>query len=89
MILTLKIDKIEPGNYRARVLDGREELDEFGAPGIGAAIRQCAQAQMPDLSGFHIWIEHVCAGTVSMSSMRIDPEGIAQRLMALHGSIKG
>lgn len=39
LILTLHISKIEPGNYLARVLDGREELDEFGAPGIGAAIR--------------------------------------------------
>ncbi|AFU45438.1 hypothetical protein C380_08680 [Acidovorax sp. KKS102] len=89
VILTLKIDKIEPGNYRARVLEGREELDEFGANGIAAAIRQCSQAQMPDLSGFHIWYEHVCAGTIPMSNMRIDPEGIAQRLMTLHGALKG
>ena len=89
MILTLRISKIEPGNYRAQVLEGREELDEFGVPGIGAAIRQCGQAQMPDLSGFHIWYEHVCAGTVPMSNMRIDPEGIAQRLMSLHGTVKG
>ncbi|WP_258007452.1 hypothetical protein [Alicycliphilus denitrificans] len=89
MILTLKIDKIEPGRYRAVVLDGREEMDEWGASGIGDAIRQCGQAQMPDLSGFHIWYEHVCAGTISMSNMRIDPEGIAQRLMSLHSSIKG
>lgn len=89
MILTLHISKIEPGRYRAAVLDGREELDEWGASGIGDAIRQCGQAQMPDLSGMHIWYEHVCAGTISMANMRIDPEGIAQRLMALHGSIKG
>ena len=89
MILTLHITKIDPGHYRAEVLDGREELGEFDAPGIGAAIRQCAQGEMPDLSGFHIWYEHVCAGTVSVPNMRIDPEGIAQRLMALHGSIKG
>ncbi|MBO9680924.1 MAG: hypothetical protein J7556_22080 [Acidovorax sp.] len=89
MILTLRITKIDPGHYRAEVLDGREELGEFDAPGIGAAIRQCAQGEMPDLSGFHIWYEHVCAGTVSVPNMRIDPEGIAQRLMALHGSIKG
>ncbi|RYH50813.1 MAG: hypothetical protein EON54_15425 [Alcaligenaceae bacterium] len=47
MILTLRIDKIEPGNYRAQVFDGREELGEFGAPGIAAAIRQCAAQQMP------------------------------------------
>lgn len=89
MILTLHISKIEPGNYRATVLAGREEVDEWGAPTIGAAIQQCAQAKMPDLSGFHIWYEHVCAGTISMSNMRIDPEGIAQRLKSLHGSIRG
>ena len=88
MILTLHISKIEPGNYRVAVLDGREEMDEWGAPTIGAAIRQCGQAEMPDLSGFHIWYEHVCVGTTSMSNMRIDPDGIAQRLMALHGAFK-
>ena len=89
MILTLRIDKIEPGNYRAQVFDGREELGEFGAPGIAAAIRQCAGQPMPDLSGYHVWYEHVCAGTIPMSNMRIDPDGIAQRLMALHGAVRG
>lgn len=89
MILTLHISKIEPGNYRVVVLDGREELDQWGAPNIGAAIRQCGQAEMPDLSGFHVWYEHVCVGTTSMSNMRIDPDGIAQRLMSLHGAVRG
>lgn len=88
VILTLHISKIEPGNYRVAVMDGREELEEWGAPSIGDSIRQCGQAEMPDLSGFHIWYEHVCAGTVSMSNMRIDPEGLAQRLLSLHGQFK-
>jgi len=89
MILTLQISKIEPGHYHAAVLNGRSEMDEWEASGIGEAIRQCAQAKMPELSGFHIWYEHVCAGTVPLQNMRIDPEGIAQRLMTLHGSIRG
>ena len=63
-------------------------LGEYDALSIGAAIRQAAQQPMPDLSGFHVWFEHVCAGTVSASNMRIDPEGLAQRLMALHGQFK-
>lgn len=88
MILTLRIDKIETGNYRAQVFDGREELGEFGAPGIAAAIRQCAGQPMPDLSGYHVWYGHVCAGTIPMSNMRIDPDGIAERLMSLHGSVR-
>jgi len=31
MLLTLHISKIEPGNYRVLVLEGREELDQCGA----------------------------------------------------------
>lgn len=88
MLLSLHITKVDPGHYRARVLDGREEVGEFDAMSIGAAIRECAQQPMPGLSGFHVWYEHVCAGTVSPSTMRIDPEGLAQRLMALHGAFK-
>ena len=89
MLLTLHISKIKPGNYRVAVLDGREEMDEWGVPNIAAAIRQCSQAEMSDLSGFHIWYEHVCVGTTTMSNMRIDPDGIAQRLMSLHGAVRG
>ncbi|KJA11284.1 hypothetical protein RP29_06040 [Acidovorax temperans] len=84
MLLTLHISKFEPGNYRVYVLDGRDELDEWWAPNVGAAIRECGYAEMPDLLGFHIWYEHVCVGTTAISDMRNDPEGIAQRLMALY-----
>lgn len=89
MLLTLHISKIEPGNYRVLVLDGREEVDQWEAPNVAAAIRQCGQAEMQDLLGFHIWYEHVCVGTTMMSNMRIDPEGIAERLMTLYGSVRG
>jgi hypothetical protein len=88
MLLTLHISKIEPGNYRVLILDGREELDQWDAPNVATAIRDCSQDEMPDLLGFHIWYGHVCLGTTAVSDMRIDPEGLAQRLMALHGQFK-
>ncbi|WP_281399057.1 hypothetical protein [Paenacidovorax monticola] len=43
---------------------------------------------MPGLSGMHVWYEHVCAGTLPLSSMRTDPHAIAQQLMVLHGSLR-
>lgn len=49
MILSLHISKIESGRYRAAVLAGSEEMDEWGASSIGDAICQCSQAQMPNL----------------------------------------
>lgn len=88
MLLSLHIVKLGPGHYRAHVMDGREEVGEFETVSIGAALRQAGDTPMPGLSGFHVWYEHVCAGTTSASNMRIDPEGLAQRLMALHGQFK-
>ncbi|MES2611499.1 MAG: hypothetical protein V4679_14730, partial [Pseudomonadota bacterium] len=69
-------------------MEGREELGTFDTISIGAAIREAAGHALPDLSGYHVWYEHVCAGTCTPSNMRIDPEGLAQRLMALHGQFK-
>ena len=89
MLLTLHISKIEPRIYRVVVLDGREELDQWEAPNVATAIRDCSQDQTPDLLGFHIWYGHVCLGTTGMSDVRADPESIAQRLMALHGQFHG
>lgn len=51
MILTLRIDKIEPGNYRAQVFDGREELGEFGAPGGHRQIHQLGALHRPSGAG--------------------------------------
>lgn len=88
MILTLRIHRAGPGHYHAAVLDGPEELGTLHAPTLGAAIQQCAQDWMPGLSGMHVWYEHVCAGTLPLSSMRTDPHAIAQQLMVLHGSLR-
>lgn len=88
MLLSLHMIKIEPGHYRAHVMDGREELGTFDTISISAAIREAGNQALPDLSGYHVWYEHVCAGTCTPSNMRIDPEGLAQRLMALHGQFK-
>ncbi|MDP4077037.1 hypothetical protein [Acidovorax sp. A1169] len=88
MLLSLHIIKIEPGHYRAHVMVGREELGTIDTVSIGAAIREAGGQALPDLSGYHVWHAHVCAGTCTPSNMRIDPEGLAQRLMALHGQFK-
>lgn len=90
-MLSLHIVKVEPGHYRAHVMDGREELGTFDSMSISAAIREAGERADPalsGLSGYHVWYEHVCAGTCTPSNMRIDPEGLAQRLMALHGQFK-
>lgn len=84
MLLTLHISKIETGNYRVLVLDGREEVDQWEAPNIATAIRDCGQDGTPGLLGFHIWYGNVCVGTTAMSCMRSDSEVIAQRLLDLY-----
>ncbi|CAN7703041.1 hypothetical protein LJR066_005701 [Acidovorax sp. LjRoot66] len=88
MLLTLHIIKIESGDYRAHVMEGAQHLGDYEASSIREAILLAAENPLPDLAGFHLWYEHVCAGSVSASNMRIDPEGLAQRLMALHGQFK-
>jgi len=88
MLLSLHIVKLGPSHYRAHVMDGREEGGEIETMSIGAAIRQAGDIPLPGLSGYHVWYEHVCAGTCTPSNMRIDPDGLDQRLMALHGQFK-
>lgn len=66
-------------------MDGREDVGEIETVSIGAAIRQAVDIPMPGLAGFHLWYEHVCAGTVTAGEMRSDAEALAERLVALHG----
>ncbi len=40
MLLSLHILKIEPGHFRAHVIDGREELGTSDTISISAAIRE-------------------------------------------------
>lgn len=88
MILTLRIEKLEPGLYAAVVSDGRDELSTFEVGSIGAAIRQCVSGPLPEVTAFHIWFEHVSIGTTMLANMRHDPETLAQRLMLLHGQAR-
>lgn len=68
---------------------GTDHFGPYGASGILEDFWRCVDQSMPDLSGYHVWFEHICAGINPMSNLRIDPEGIAQRLMSLHGSLWG
>ena len=85
MLLTLHILKIESGDYRAHVMAGAEHLGNYEATSISEAILLAAENPLPDLAGFHLWYEHVCAGTVTAGEMRSDAEALAERLVALHG----
>lgn len=84
MLLTLHIVKIESGDYRAHVMEGAQHLGDYEATSIGEAIRLAAENPLPDLAGFHLWYEHVCAGSVPAGAMRRDPEALAKRLVELH-----
>ncbi|WCM94165.1 hypothetical protein M5C99_05400 [Acidovorax sp. NCPPB 2350] len=88
MILTLQIDKEEPGRYAVQVLNGREEVSAFETSTIGSAIRACGAGPLPDVSAFHIWYSHVSMGTTLPAAMRHDSETRAQRLMVLHGKVR-
>ncbi|MDH4446288.1 MAG: hypothetical protein QE488_01500 [Acidovorax sp.] len=84
MLLTLRILKIETGDYRAHVMEGAEHLGHYDATSIREAILLAAENPLPDLAGFHLWYEHVCAGSVTARDMREDSDALADRLMALH-----
>lgn len=73
MLLSLHIVKVEPRHYGAHVMDGREELGTFDTISIGTAILEAAGHSLPDLSGCHVWYEHVCAGTTSTSTCGSTP----------------
>lgn len=81
MLLTLHIIKIESGDYRAHVMEGAQHLGDYEASSIREAILLAAENPLPDLAGFHLWYEHVCAGSVSAGEMREGADALAQRLV--------
>lgn len=81
MLLTLHIIKIESGDYRAHVMEGAIHLGDYEATSIREAILLAAENPLPDLAGFHLWYEHVCAGSVSAREMREGADALAQRLV--------
>ena len=83
LFLTLRIIKIESGDYRAHVMEGAQHLSDYEATSIREAITLAAENPLPDLSGFHLWYGHVCAGTVTAAEMRGDAEALAERLVAM------
>ena len=70
MLLTLHIVKIGSGDYRGHVMEGTQHLGNYDAASIIEAIMLAAENPLPDPTGFHIWYEHVCAGTTLLSDMR-------------------
>lgn len=88
MLLTLQILKIVPGSYRAHVMEGREHLGDYDASNVAEAIRLAAENPLPDLAGFHVWYEHICAGSVSAGEMRGESEALAERLIELHSKFR-
>lgn len=88
LLLTLHIIKIESGDYRAHVMEGAQHLGDYESTSIGEAIRLAAENPLPDLAGFHLWYEHVSAGSVSAGDMRNDYEALARRLVELHALFK-
>ena len=85
MLLTLHILKIGSGVYRARVMEGAVHLGDYEATKISECILLASGNPLPDLTGFHLWYEHVCAGIVTADEMREAAEELADRLVALHG----
>lgn len=88
MLLTLHIIKIESGDYRAHVMEGTQHLGNYESASIKEAILLATENPLPDLAGFHLWYEHVCAGTVTAGEMRADAEALAARLAGLHAKFR-
>lgn len=88
MLLTLHILKIESGDYRGQVMGGAAHLGDYEATSIRECILLASENPLPDLAGFHLWYEHVCAGTVTAGEMREDAEALAGKLAALHATFR-
>jgi hypothetical protein len=85
MIINLMIEKIELNLYIFKLVKGSELLGSFESDTIANGLRQAAELMVPAESAFHLIYEHVCAGTATVSTMRIDPNSLAHRLVSMHG----
>ncbi|NCU67986.1 hypothetical protein GWK50_19370 (plasmid) [Acidovorax sp. 210-6] len=88
MLLTLHILKFQPGEYRAHVMEGQNHLGDYDSDNIVEAIHLAAENPLPELAGFHVWYENICAGSVSVEEMRKDADVLASRLVELHAKFK-
>lgn len=89
-ILTLQIDKVQPGLYRAEVSEhGAQVTDESMHASIAEAIREEAQA-VPD--GFAHFMEvrycGLSSGTIALGELPQQAEAVADRLMTLLGDMR-
>lgn len=84
MLLTLHILKLQPGQYRAHVMEGQEHLGNYDAGSIAEAILLAAENPLPDLAGFHLWYETVSIGSVAAGEMRQHADLLADRLIERH-----
>lgn len=84
MILTVHIIRLEAGRYRGIVFEASEHLGEFDTSSIAEAIRLAGEQSHDEQCGFHLWYEHVCAGTVSGNDLRTSSHDLAERLARLH-----
>lgn len=87
VFLTLNIAREHSCTYTARVLAGQVEVTSFQTTSVADAICETATEGF-GVVAFHVWYGGICVGTTLADDIRTDPEGIAQRLMALHGQFK-
>ena len=83
MIPTLRIEKLDTGDYRGRILDGRELLGEVYQATIADVIGEAAKHYQPAPQAFNIYYGPVSVGTIIRDRMMYDAETYAHRLVVL------
>lgn len=87
MLPTLRIEKIDQGEYHGRILDGRELLGEVWQPTIADVIGEAARRYQPAPKAFNVYYGTVSVGTTLREAMLYDAETLAQRLVRLEGTL--
>lgn len=85
MVITLQIDKIEPGLYRAAVLSSDIEVAE---PTMHASIEQAIRTVASDVpEGFAHFVDvtygSACSGTMSLKGLPERAAQVADQLVAI------